>query len=53
MEEHEDKAMRQHLRMMMSIVMQLKEPPASAIVATTGKQLKYVINLPPVGVRYH
>ena len=47
MEEHEDKAMRQHLRMMMS-VMQLKEPPASAIVATTAKQLKYVINLLPV-----
>ena len=48
MEEHEDKAMRQHLRMTMSIVMQLKEPPASAIVATTAKSLEYVINLPPL-----
>ena len=46
MEEHEDKAMRQHLRMMMS-VMQLKEPPASA--TDTTKQLKYRVNLPPVG----
>ena len=48
MEEHEDKAMRQHLRMMMSIIMmQLKEPPA-AITATTNKQLEYLVNLPPV-----
>ena len=47
MEEHEDKAMREHLRMMMSL-MQLKEPPASAIVATTAKQLEYVVNLPPL-----
>ena len=50
MEEHEKIAVHQHLRMTMSIVMQLKEPPASAIVATTAKQLEYVINLPPVEV---
>ena len=46
MEEHEDKAMRQHLRMMLS-VMQLKEPPA-AVTATPNKQLEYLVNLPPV-----
>ena len=48
MEEHEKIAVHQHLRMTMRIVMQLKEPPASGIVATTAKQLEYVINLPPL-----
>ena len=46
MEEHEDKAVRQHLRMMMRM-MHLKEPPA-AITATPTKQLEYLVNLPPV-----
>ena len=52
MDEHEDKAVRQHLRMMMSM-MQLtpnQEPPASTVVAATctTKQLEYLVNLPPV-----
>ena len=46
MEEHEDKAIRQHLHMMMS-VMQLKEPAPAAVTAT-NKQLEYLVNLPPV-----
>ena len=46
MEEHEDKAMHQHLRMMMRL-MQLKQPPA-AVTATPNKQLEYLVNLPPV-----
>ena len=44
MEEHEDKAMRQHLRMMISMI-QLKpnqEPPA--VISATAK----LVNLPPV-----
>ena len=48
-EEHEDKAVRQHLRMMMSM-MQLKpkpeEPPAA--VSVTTDQLEYLVNSPPV-----
>ena len=47
MEEHEKIAVHQHLRMMMSM-MQLKEPPASGIVATTAKQLENVFNFPPL-----
>ena len=53
MEEHEDNAMRLHLRMMMRVV-QLKpsqDLPASAVVPATTKhceQLEYLINLPSV-----
>ena len=50
MEEHEDNAVRHHLRMMMRVV-QLKpnqDPPASAVVTATTKQVKYLVNLPPV-----
>ena len=48
MEEHENKAIRQHLRMMMSIL-QLKppqEPPAA--VSVTTDQSEYLVNFPPV-----
>ena len=48
MEDHENKAMCQHLRMMMSVV-QLKppqEPPAA--VSVTTNQSEYLVNLPPV-----
>ena len=48
MEEHEDKAVRQHLRMMMGML-QLKppqEPPAA--VSVTTDQSRYLVNLPPV-----
>ena len=48
MEEHEDNAMRQHLRMMISVV-QLKlyeEPPVA--VSVTTKHSEYLVNLPPV-----
>ena len=48
MEEHEDKStVRQHLRMMMSM-MKLKQPPAAAVVTATTKKLEYLVNLPPV-----
>ena len=48
MEEHEEQALRQHLRMMMSVV-QLKppqEPPAAVSVTTV--QSEYLYSMPPV-----
>ena len=49
MEEHEEKAMQQHLRMMMSMMLELKPNQDTPTVDTaTTKQVKHLVNLPPV-----
>ena len=49
MEEHEEKAMQQHLRMMMSMMLKLKPNQDTPTVDTaTTKQVKHLVNLPPV-----
>ena len=47
MEEHEDKAIRQHLRMMMSLL-QLKESHPSPAVSVNDSHSQYLYSLPPV-----
>ena len=48
MEEHEDKAMRQHLRMMMSVMQLTPNQDTPTVDTATTKQVKYLVNLPPV-----
>ena len=46
MEEHEDKAVRQHLRMVMSLHSQQKNEPL--VLSHTANSSQYLLNLPPV-----